>query len=310
MSDFPLRLNHGAIREYELKPDNPGLVYIFNNQTFLNDGTRKEKLSLKMCEKDVIKLENLFEGMNFSVEKFIDFTAHDIRQKIMGITTCVNYTEVDSLFVFILSHGGNDELGNHQILTYDEKYVKVDEFIEPFKTVDSLKEKPKLFFVDACRGSNMMPTIERVKESELEEIEKIKPPNEQDLEDDFLIAHSTVDRYVSIYNIIEGSWFIESLCKMITKYKETKDISSIMSKVNDRMQQKEYYCCDKNKMFPTCSYKLTKCFKFPKKIQQSLSKLSFLFLHEAPDFTKCSRMIHVATSNSNSRFQLGWEIKI
>jgi hypothetical protein len=150
-------------------------------------------------------------------------------------------------------------------LTYDEQYVKVEEFIEPFKTIDSLEKKPKFFFIDACRGSNMMPTVERFKNNVLANIANEKQEKEIKLEYDFLIVHSTVDNYFSFSSKINGSWFMHSLCLMITKYKETRDIHSIMSEVSNHVLKKEYLSDDDKifKMFPSCRYKLLQNFKFP-----------------------------------------------
>jgi hypothetical protein len=266
MSDSSFKRNDGPIVKYELKPENPGLVYIFNNRLFLNDEIRKEKFLYRVgSNRNVKNLEKLFKEMNFTVEKFIDYKAFGIGQIIDEITTKTDYTNVDSLFVFIMSHGHIDEFGNHHILTYDEQYVNVDEFIEPFKNVDSLKGKPKFFFIDACRGLNVMPTVERVKKSELKKIANEKPANEKEIGVDFVILHSTVHNYYSFSTILQGSWFMHSLCLMITKYKETRDFSSIMFEVGNHVQKKEYLDDDNRiyKMFPSCKYRLSKSFKFP-----------------------------------------------
>ena len=264
MSDSPFKRNYGPIDEYELKPENPGLVYIFNNQTFLNDETRKEKLLFRNgSNSDVENLEKLFKEMNFTVEKFLDYKAIGIRQIIEEITTKTDYTNVDSVIVFIMSHGHKDEFGNHHILTYDEQYVNVDEFIEPFKNVDSLKKKPKLFFIEASRGNYIMPTIEDVKKND-----QTKLANDTELGVDFAISHSTIDNCISIGSIVNGSWYIQSLCKMIKERGNRDDFSSIMTKVNNHMQQREYRGNDKKlyKMLPTCSCRLSKCFIFPKQL--------------------------------------------
>jgi hypothetical protein len=264
MSNSPSNYFDKTISEYELKPENPGLVYIFNNQTFLNDETRKEKfLCRNGSNRDVENLEKLFKEMNFTVEKFIDYKAYCMRQIIEKITTKIDYTNVDSVIVFIMSHGHKDEFGNHHILTYDEQYVNVDEFIEPFKTIDSLKKKPKLFFIEASRGHHIMPTIEGVKKNELKEL-----ANEKELGVDFAISHSACDNCLSIGNI-NGSWYIQSLCKMIKEHGNRDDFPSIMTNVNNHMQQREYRGNDKKlyKMFPTLTYRLSKSFKFPKQLE-------------------------------------------
>jgi hypothetical protein len=269
MINSPSNYFDNTISEYELKPENPGFVYIFNNRLFLNDETRKEKFLYRNgSNRDVKNLEKLFKEMNFTVEKFIDYKAFGMRKIIEEITTKIDYTNVDSVIVFIMSHGHKDEFGNHHILTYDEQYVNVDEFIEPFKTIDSLKKKPKLFFIEASRGHHIMPTIDHVKKKELKKIENEIPANEKEPEVDFAISHSTCDNCLSIGNM-NGSWYIQSLCKMIKEHGNRDDFPSIMAKVNNHMQQREYRGNDKKlyKMFPTSINKLSKSFKFPKQLE-------------------------------------------
>jgi len=264
MSDSPSNYFDGSISEYELKLKNPGLVYIFNNRIFLNDEKRTGNYLQRIgSNRDAKNLEKLFKEMNFTVEKFIDYKAFGMRKIIEEITTKTDYTNVDSVIVFIMSHGHKDEFGNHHILTYDEQYVNVDEFIEPFKNVDSLKKKPKLFFIEASRGNYIMPTIEDVKKNE-----QTKLANDTELGVDFAISHSTIDNCISIGSIVNGSWYIQSLCKMIKERGNRDDFSSIMTKVNNHMQQREYRGNDKKlyKMLPTCSCRLSKCFKFPKQL--------------------------------------------
>ena len=62
----------------------------------------------------------------------------------------------DSCFVcFIMSHGDNGK-----ILCSDEMLIDLKkDIIKPFQMSKTLVNKPKLFFIQACRGDNVMPNI-------------------------------------------------------------------------------------------------------------------------------------------------------
>ena len=53
-----------------------------------------------------------------------------------------------------MSHGDEDS-----IIASDNKNIKLNQFFNPIKSNLSLKNKPKLFFIQACRGGKEMPEI-------------------------------------------------------------------------------------------------------------------------------------------------------
>lgn len=123
----------------------------------------------------------------------------------------------DCFVCCILSHGSSDG-----VYGTDKNIVSVDEIREPFNGSNcrNLAGKPKLFFIQACRGRKFQNVV-RVQaddpegaESELEvDAERMEVSIPAD--SDFLIARSTIDRYFSFRNIVTGSWFIQSLCKQL-----------------------------------------------------------------------------------------------
>ena len=59
-------------------------------------------------------------------------------------------SESDALIVFIMSHGIPDH-----VLGTDERPVKIDDITEIFdgNNCELLRDKPKIFFIQACQGS-------------------------------------------------------------------------------------------------------------------------------------------------------------
>eukprot|EP00079_Xenopus_tropicalis_P020932 XP_012812140.1 PREDICTED: caspase-3 isoform X2 [Xenopus tropicalis] len=128
----------------------------------------------------------------------------------------------------------------------------------------TLVGKPKLFFIQACRGTDLDSGIETDSGSEPgEEIQRIP------VEADFLYAYSTVPGYYSWRNTMNGSWFIQSLCEMIKLYGPHLELIQILTCVN-HMVALEFESCSTQQAFhakkqiPCVVSMLTKAFYFLK----------------------------------------------
>ena len=232
--------------------DFPGRVCIFNNKFF------KKEINKRIgSERDVARLSALFYELNYDVISYIDKTAEEMRKSIRDMVK-YDYKNVGSLLVFIMSHGVEGK-----ILAKDEEEIYLTEFIDPFKNVQSLRNKPKLFFVNACRGEGYVPIHDRVasdNQTSIDLHEAAKTP----IEADFLFAYSTVANYYSIRHLTDGSWFIQISCDTIERFKSTKDIGQILVRVNKGVAVKEGR--DQNnqlvKMMSTFTSQLKKEFYF------------------------------------------------
>jgi caspase 7 len=234
----------------------PGKVFIFNNRIFDDESDYRGG-----SEKDVDRLCDLFERLNFEIECFIDKTADQIRARIRKISK-VDYDNVGCVLMFIMSHGTDGK-----IFGTDGEAVNLRDFVDPFKKVSSLKDKPKMFFVNACRGNKMTPTHDHKKLVEMdakEANEDLFKANKTPLDADFLFAYSTVADYYSIRDSEDGSWFIQILCDQIERFKSEKHILDIMTKVIRVVSKQEGRNRKGNliKMYPTSTTQLSKDFYF------------------------------------------------
>ena len=67
-----------------------------------------------------------------------------------------DYTESDCIVLFILSHG-NDK---GEIIGNDNKLLKLEWIIQKLQDIQTLHGKPKLIFVQACRGEEEEQPVE------------------------------------------------------------------------------------------------------------------------------------------------------
>ena len=162
-------------RMYPMNYSRPGLCVIFNNKYF-----KEKNYDRQGSEKDVMRLTEIFEDLRFEVETYFDQKSSDMRKIIREIAKR-NFSEDSCFICFIMSHGNR---GN-AITTADLNQVYLNEFVDPFKANDTLKNKPKLFFVQTCRGNNEMNNYDNDQmDGEVYETDSSRVP----IEADFLYA--------------------------------------------------------------------------------------------------------------------------
>ena len=256
MANSSLNINQSN-KVYLIDPINPGIVIIFNMKLFRNDSNSTRNGS----EKDVERLSNLFRDLDYQVETKLELNSNDMRRCLKEYSN-KDYSQVSCFIMFIMSHG---EKGT--ILASDNSSIYLTEFIDPFKTNRSLINKPKLFFVQACRGDQEMLNIES--DSTSTNYDRFETDaNRVPIEVDFLYSYSTVKGFFSYRNPESGSWFIQTLCDVIEKEKN-EHILDILTQVNNLISKKE-------KAMSTFETTLTKKFYFIQNInQQSENKLLF-----------------------------------
>lgn len=179
---------------YNINYNSPGLVIIFNNRSFKEN----ENSTRYGSEKDVECLKELFKNLKYKIQLNLDLDSAEIRNKIRDYSL-LEYSNYSCLIIFIMSHGDEDS-----IIASDNKNIKLNQFFNPIKSNLSLKNKPKLFFIQACRGGKEMPEIASNQRSVImstdsnmapdsEIVSNFKPP----IEADFLYAFATVEGYYS-----------------------------------------------------------------------------------------------------------------
>ena len=169
-----------------------------------------------------------------------------------------------------MSHGKD----GGKLLSADRHYYHTEELWKNFvgSKCESLVGKPKLFFIQACRGGIIdfgVSLTERNTIEENAEIEKgILIPNY----DDLMIMYSTSEGHKSLRDKIHGSWFIEYLCGEL-KSNSQDDLMRILMRVSRKVAVdcEGFMTGEKfaRKQMPSIVSNLTKLVYFPTFTNQS-----------------------------------------
>ena len=213
-----------------------GPAIIISNENFITMDGRPG------TARDMNALKHLFTNSGFETTTHTDLTAAKMTQTLETLAGR-NHTKAQCVVVAILTHGGEGGI----LYGVDGKGVKVEELANLFagKNCRSLAGKPKLFFIQACRGVNRDRGVE---ECEADGISSSVPEPVKstgtDVADeakklpshaDFLFSYSTIEGYAAFRNTVYGSWYIRDLIDVFSKDASKEHLSDMLTKVNQKI---------------------------------------------------------------------------
>ena len=253
-----------------------GLCLIVNNVDF--ETLRKRGGS----DLDAKQLSELFTKLQYKVEIVRNQTAKQLKDTLLQFVKKSDHKAADSMVVCLLSHGLEG-----QIYGVDGVLLSIPDLLAMFNgyMAKDLIGKPKLFFIQACRGSDYDHGADVTDSGHSDNVEEYhvtrttaelltaavpydKPealvePETIPAEADMLIAYSTVPGYVSWSNLQKGSWFVQALVDVFSAYARTEDVVSMLVRVNGKVAR-EFESFNRKKQIPAPVIMLTKkVFFFP-----------------------------------------------
>ena len=248
---------------YSMSHHKRGIALIINNEEFDPHTNMNSRTG---STRDVEQLKKvLVDKLEFNVIIRNNMTVKQMKNIFEDISM-TDHTPNDCFLCVILSHG---EDGG--IIYGTDGSVNLNDLISyilPNKCI-TLAGKPKLFFVQACRGTKLDKGTE-MKDAIGSFGAHATPVQKIPLWADVLIAFSSVPGYYSWRNCRNGSWFIQSLCYILEQYGSELEIHQIMTKVNYHVAY-EYesksndYRMNRMKQVPYVASMLTKELKFSPK---------------------------------------------
>ncbi|XP_074654111.1 caspase-7-like [Tubulanus polymorphus] len=197
-------------------------------------------------ENDLKAVERLLEGLEFNVTWWQDCSKQDFLNKLEAESKNPDNDNHDSFMMIMLTHGTDAGL-----LMADGGIVTELEILEYFSTSKCryLLQKPKLFFIQACRGKqkdegrmDAQPT-----QMGLGELLSRAPVAEMGSKDDadaipttagnfadMLVSNATFTGYKSYaYSQRKSTWYVQTLTEVFSKKSCEEDVVSMLTMVHD-----------------------------------------------------------------------------
>ncbi|XP_078601393.1 caspase-3-like [Branchiostoma floridae x Branchiostoma japonicum] len=248
---------------YRMKSEPRGLAFILNNKHF---DTMKVRHG---SDCDSRNMEHLLKALRFTTVVHRDLTAEEILSELRKFSL-LDHSDYDCCAVVLLSHGNAEA-----IFGTDGKPVSYSAILQPFdgQHCKPLINKPKLFFMEACRGDMtdsgadefplLLPFSYQVTEANRQR-NYFVPSNMPNI-CDIYFAFSTVPGYTSWRNSQRGSWFVQSLIDVFAEHAAREDLCSLMTRVNQKVALS----------FESQGGKLTKRKQVPAPVNMLTKKLFF-----------------------------------
>ncbi|XP_073773744.1 caspase-7 isoform X2 [Danio rerio] len=211
--------------QYKMSHQRVGKCIIINNKNF------DEKTGMNVrngTDRDAGELFKCFKSLGFDVAVYNDQTCRNMERLLKAVSE-EDHSDSSCFACILLSHG-------------EEGMIYGTDGAMPIKTMTSLFKgdvckslvgKPKLFFIQACRGSEFDDGVQTDSGPPNDTIETdANPRHKIPVEADFLFAYSTVPGYYSWRNPGRGSWFVQALCNVLSEFGKQLEIMQILTRVN------------------------------------------------------------------------------
>ena len=134
-----------------------GKCIVINNVTFDNEtserpGAKHDSSERLGAKHDEDRIKDLFEKLRFVVEIKTNLT-RDQMYNLAKDVAAEDHSNFDAFVLIIMSHGGRGDT----VSGADGRAARIEEIMGEFKPINckSLRTKPKLFFIQCCRGTGV-----------------------------------------------------------------------------------------------------------------------------------------------------------
>ncbi|XP_052345192.1 caspase-2-like [Oncorhynchus keta] len=244
-------------QSYSMVSSPRGLALVISNVSF-DPCAAPELDSRKGGEVDEEVLRKVFTELDYIVTVRRDLTAQGMRECIEQFGTRQQHQTVSSCVVCLLSHGVEGA-----IYGTDGQLLELDWVFEAFDNAHCplLQNKPKMFFIQACRGEEMDCGVEqsdgpertqspgceqrdagREGDGDTRQMEergrlRVKLPQRSDM----ICGFASLKGTAAMRNTKRGSWFIQEVNSALRFRARDTHLSDILVQVNGRIKDREGY---------------------------------------------------------------------
>ncbi|XP_068113980.1 caspase-2 [Hyperolius riggenbachi] len=195
-------------------------------------------------EVDLIALKQLFTHLNYRPIVCCNKTGEEMTSELEHFSALQEHSNLDSAIIAILSHGVDGA-----VYGTDGTQVQLQEIFTKLDNAhcQRLQNKPKMFFIQACRGEEADRGVDQrdgreqaaspgCEQSDAgREDGKIRLPTQSDM----ICAYACLRGTVSLRNTKRGSWFIQDLTEVFSKHAKDTHVADMLVKVNACIKKRE-----------------------------------------------------------------------
>ena len=225
-----------VLDSYKMSSQPHGICAIINNEKFSSHtervGTQVDEANLSQC----------FRYLGYNVEIHRNLTAHQI-ESLFCYYRSSDHGNFDSFVVCILSHGEDGH-----VFGTDSKSVNLRSIVAQLNadSCKSLAGKPKVFFIQACRGHEKVRgkqitsdsgTISLPPDAATESVRIVSDSTPISIPDDadFFFGNATPPGKVAWRDMDHGSWYISEICRVFSSLARYVDLESMVTKVHNEV---------------------------------------------------------------------------
>ncbi|XP_018538233.1 caspase-2 isoform X2 [Lates calcarifer] len=246
-------------QSYRMNSSPRGFALVISNVTF--DPCAAADLDpRKGGEVDDEVLRKVFTELDYVVTVHRDLTAQGMRSCIENFCRRPEHRTADSCAVCLLSHGVEGA-----VYGTDGQLLQLDWVFEAFDNAHCplLQNKPKMFFIQACRGDEMDCGVEQIDgpartcspsceqrdagregQGDADSRQRgdmgrprIKLPQRSDM----ICGYASLKGTAAMRNTKRGSWFIQELNTALRLHARDTHLADILVQVNGRIKEREGY---------------------------------------------------------------------
>ena len=208
---------------YALDKNPHGVCLIINNHRFYHDtDPTKAHPNRGGAEIDQYNLTQTFRYLRYRVEVKENLTSDQMTDCVMRMSQR-DHSNYDSFICCILSHGEHDIIHGS-----NSEPVNINDLTGLMKLCSSLRNKPKIFFIQCCRGDDEEKGFEKDNPGDKDRNFRSTIPRDAD----FFLGYATPLGKAAYRSRKHGSWYISELCKVFTQYGYHSSLSTMMRRVN------------------------------------------------------------------------------
>lgn len=225
VSDLRERLvQNGDVVLYPMSCRPHGIALVIVNEHFDSTRTSEYLNPRQGAAADQEKLCTLFKSLDYTVECHSDFKSLQMLEAVKRVALR-DHSGYDSFVLCVSTHGTETTLYG-----VDGERVKRRDLFALIKTCGTLKGKPKMFFIQACRTDDSAPHIPPGEVA-------TDGPVELHGDADCFYANAATSQNPAHRDTKEGSWFVTALSSVLSM-KATHTLTSMMHHVNALLQEK------------------------------------------------------------------------